>query len=127
MVSKFDEAFSEMAEAPLLDEMGEASTYRPAAGGTVALTAMIGTEEAIDRTEADGDRNIERIRPITISTDPAAASGGVAAPGVNDQIDVGSVTYEVRNAINKSGNLVTLECVRLGSVERARPGYRGRR
>jgi len=127
MPSKFDEIFGVMAEPALLDQMGEAATYRPAAGGTAAVIAMVGAEEAVDRTETDGDRNIERVRPVTISTDPAGAYGGVANPGANDQIDVGGVTYEVRSVTNKSGNLVTMECVRLGSIEKARPGYRGRR
>ena len=119
--------YAEMAAPQLLDFMGEAATYYPAIGGTVTLVAMVGGEESIDRESGDGTRTVERVRAVTISTVAGGAFGGVAAPGLNDQIVVGGITYEVRGATNKSGNLVTLECVRIGSVEQARPGYRGRR
>jgi len=147
-MSLFDAMFSELAEPLLMETMGQAAVYRPAAGGTIDLTAMIGGEEWRESVEGDGERSVERVRSITISTDPGEVSNlllsylsdsadapahfgfvfGVRVdPGVNDQVDLGGVAYEVRSASNKSGNLVTLECVRLESTEKSRPGYRGRR
>lgn len=127
MASQFDEIFSETAMPVLFEQHGVSATYYPASGGTVAVTVMGGVETTIDRNDMEGGRTAERTTSWEMSTDPTGPYGGVAAPGMNDQIDVDGVKYEVRSAKDKSGDLVTLECVRIGSIEKARPGYRGRR
>jgi hypothetical protein len=127
MPSTFDAIYADLAAPQVLTHMGESLTYRPASGGTVALVGMVGGEELIDRIDQDGNRTAEHIRAVTISTVPAGVFGGVANPGPNDRIDIGADTYEVRAVTNRSPNLATLECIRIGSVELARPSYRGRR
>ena len=126
--SRFDEAFGAMATAALMQEFGGALNYYAADALTtpISMTGSVGAEEVQERLDANGDRIVEHVRSITISRDPASQWGGRAEPGVNDQVAIGGVLYEVRSAPHKGGNLARLECVRLGTAEKGRPDYRGR-
>lgn len=117
-----------MGTPALMQQFGDALNYYAADALTTAIpmTGMVGAEEVQERTDANGDRIVERVRPVTISRDPASQWGGRAEPGLNDQVAIGGVLYEVRSVAHKGGNLARLECARIGTAEQGRPEYRGR-
>lgn len=124
MPSAFADNFTEMAKPLLTEQLGEAIVYlQPNASGTVSfanIIAMVGTEGASDREEADGGRKFEQTRTVTIQR------SDVFSPQPNDRLTIGGVAYEVRAVINQSDSLTTVEVVRAESIEMSRPGYRGR-
>ncbi|MEK6799387.1 MAG: hypothetical protein AABZ12_10510 [Planctomycetota bacterium] len=127
MGSDFDALMGEMGAPTLMQSGGEAVVYRPAVGGTVNLTAIIGGEEETPDEQDDQGRTFVRMRTVTMRTDAGAAEGGVADPGLNDELDIGADRYAVKAIEQIGGTLVRMVCVRIGLAEAARTGYRGRR
>jgi hypothetical protein len=123
MPSAFDENFSEGGAPMLMEQLGVVVTYAAAAvwfagGGTIQASAMVDTEGAVEREEADGGRHWEMVRTVTVSL------AEIADPGPNDVVLIAGVQYEVRSVVNKSDTLTTLECVRTPGTEITKPGYR---
>ena len=120
-MAKFDDIFADAARPVLLDNMGRTITYRPHNGDAVAITAVVEPEAASERQDEQG-RDRRRRRVVIIST---AASGGIASPSNKDTLDIGTEEWSVETIENHSGSLARLLVVRIGSVERSRPQYRG--
>ena len=106
----------------LAAQHGQSATYTPVGGDGVSLTAILGDEEI---NEDDGPYGIEQMRrrSVFINTDPAAASGGVAEPKLNDTITIGTEVWQIESASIESG-LAELRVIIYASAQRSTQGYR---
>ncbi|HOO16675.1 MAG TPA: hypothetical protein PLU99_06140 [Phycisphaerae bacterium] len=114
--------------APLLrDTLGRGVTYHAADGSAVPLAAaVVGPERAIEATSQQGERRVEYERSVTIDTDPALLTGGVADPAINAQVEVEGVRYAIAAVTRLAGGRALLRCMRRAAAEAARRGYRGK-
>jgi hypothetical protein len=78
---------------------GTAATYRPAAGGSTAITVIL------DRpSETWGGAGPVSLGVVAVATLPAAALA--ARPVAQDQIDIGATTYRVAEVMQDASNSV---------------------
>ena len=122
-MSRFDANMAAVAAPALFHVHGESVTVTAADGTETALTAIVGPERRVDMQTGDG-RNLRYERDVTIGRGPTADYGGVASPAVNMTVTIGGLVYAVEAIENESENLARLHTVRIGVVERTRPGYR---
>jgi hypothetical protein len=104
-------------------EFAQSVTVTPAGGAPVALTAIVEDEDVSDSNVDLGVQQERRCR-VTVNMDPAAESGGIADPKLNDTITIGSEDWNVES-IDKSSGLATYAAVRPAVRERSTTGYRG--
>jgi hypothetical protein len=124
-MSRFDSIYA--AAVPTLTEhLGRSIKYLDPQTDSVTLTALVGNTQT-EETEGQDGRRRRVTRSVTISTDPTSADGGIASPGEHAELEIDEERWGIEAIESLSGSLVRLLCVRLGSVERSREGYRRRR
>ena len=90
-MSRFDDIMGSHGTPVLMDMLERDVTYRPAAGGTLSITAMV----AIDRPDiVDSERHVDDLREgVMVVTN--AAVGGVVSPDLDDKVDIGGDRYDI--------------------------------
>jgi len=122
-MSRFDADFA-VAMADVFFQHGESITYTPAGGDPVALTGCVERERSEEDPATDG-RHQRRVRAVKVLSDADDADyGGVAEPSERATVTIDSVEYSVESISTVSTAAWRLGLVRIGSVERSRPGYR---
>lgn len=129
--SPFDRVFGNSAVNPFFREMGRAVYYESKVDGAGHTTAILGAEETREIDAPTGDRQYERVRPLTIRRTPefptvAVGTLGAVRPSAGDVVTADNVRYVVRRVLNDSPDMATLELVRFETMEVSRPQYRGR-
>jgi hypothetical protein len=127
MASAFDQMAAEMAAPLLAEQFGQAVIYaQPNTGGEVriTMTVSLGPVQTL-RRQTERGLVYESVRTALFSTDPASPGGGVAAPLIGDEIEVGEETWYVREITHLSGSACRAELVRKDSHERGKARYVG--
>ena len=106
-------------------QFGEPVTYTPPDDGeAVALTGIVEREQVEEDPAGDGRRQ-RRVRGVKILSDADDADyGGVAAPSERATVTIDSIEYAVNSIGTVTSSVWRLGLVRIGSVEKSRPGYR---
>jgi hypothetical protein len=126
--SVFEDAMAAEAVPVLMAEHARSGViYTPPTGDPVTLTmAMVGPERKDETTDDDGRREVERVRTVQFSTDPASIWGGVADPKNTGTITIDGDVWGIRGVPQRlPGAMVAVTCVWIGVVEITRDGYRG--
>jgi len=129
-MSAFDTYYGGAVTSDLLREFGQSDvvTYHPADGGSSSTFDAIVEDEQIIERESEEGRHKVRQRTFIFRTDSTAAEGGIASVELAGEIEYDSERWlpdpDEDKAIDASESMITVKCVRVGSIERSRAGYR---
>jgi len=121
-MSRFDQGFARGAEMLAMNNGSSVIYRRPDVNAVTLTLAMVGNVETREDFEDGGKRNLRLMRSLTIST----GVGGIAAPTTRDEVEIDGELWKVEHIRMMSGNLASLELLKVGRLETARPGFRGR-
>lgn len=101
----------------LLAAAGQTVTYKYADGSSAVITAVVGPESKSDAESESGE-------DLTTARDVVIQASDVADPAVNDEIEIGGVTWAIDGVLerNDAGSKVRITLVE--AVRKSRPGYR---
>lgn len=110
------------------NEFAQQVTYRAEGEDDVTLSAIVSAEQEV---EDDSNFGLESkfFRDVRICRDPSASCGGVATPRLDATVIVPAgedgTEYSVHSIPYLDTHTAKLRVVRIESIERSRPNYRG--
>jgi hypothetical protein len=124
-MSTHDELFGTGALPVLMSHFGDSARaqYIPKGGVAVAVTAIIGNEEAIEVEHASGRRRVLR-RTVTITRDASSQFGGVAEPALNASVKIDTVVYAIASIKPLGDGIFDVVVTRSSPTEVSRADYR---
>jgi hypothetical protein len=116
MPSSFDSAFDSFAAPNLRQHFGAAMVYT-SEGVDTPFTGMATDEETEE--EIDGGRQSKTTRDVTIDRSE------IESPREDAVITIDGVSYAIERFVARSDVDVIARVVRIESIERSKPKYRG--
>lgn len=128
VMTVFDDEFAAAALPELFEQFGRSIVFEDPACDPVALTAIVGEITGEEDEAADGGIERRQTREVTITRDQEGEFGGIADPltaGRLTLVLIDEVHWAIEGVNSQTANLTCLRLVRVGAVEKSRPGYRG--